>query len=55
MEANHQERAGIYGSLLLKNQAKKESLDKKIKEMGKQASLRYKASINGFYTEALWK
>ncbi len=47
MEANHQERAGIYESSILKNDAQKESLDNKIREMGKQANLRYKASRNG--------
>ncbi len=30
-------------------------MDKKIKEMGKQASLRYKASQHGFSSEVLWE
>jgi hypothetical protein len=46
--------SGIYQSLLLKIDAQKESLDKKIKKMGKQASLRYKASIHGFKKKVFW-
>ncbi len=42
---------GIYESLLLKNEAYKESLDKEIKEMGKEANLLYKASADGLSSE----
>ena len=55
MQAENKEGAGIYGSSLLETEAKKESLDEKIKEMGKKASLRYKASRNGFSQKVLWE
>jgi len=45
---------GIYESLLLKIDAQKKSLDEEIRKMGKKASLRYKASRDGFSSEVLW-
>ncbi len=47
--------AGIYKSLLLKNKACKESMSEVTKKMGKKASLRYKASREGFSSEVLWE
>ncbi len=46
---------GIYESLLLKNEAYKESLNKEIQKMGKKASLRYKAMQDGFSQKVLWE
>ncbi len=46
---------GIYESLLLKIDAEKESLDKEIKKMNKEAKLVYKASQHGFSKEVLWQ
>ena len=48
MKVDHKKGEGIYGSSLLINEAEKKSMDKKIKEMGKQASLCYKATRDGF-------
>jgi hypothetical protein len=45
---------GIYESLLLKIDTEKKSLDEEIRKMGKKASLRYKASRDGFSSEVLW-
>ena len=45
---------GIYESLLLINEAYKESLNKEIQKMGKQANLVYKASRDGSSSEVLW-
>jgi hypothetical protein len=42
---------GIYESLLLKNEAYKKSMDEEVKKMGKQASLRYKASKDRFISK----
>ncbi len=39
---------GIYESLLLKNEAYKTSMDEEVKKMGRQASLRYKGTRDGF-------
>ena len=46
---------GIFESLLLKIDAEKESLDKEIKKMNKEAKLIYKASQHGFSKEVLWQ
>jgi hypothetical protein len=45
---------GIYESLSLKNEAYKESLDKEIQKIGKEAKFLYKASRDGFSSEVLW-
>ena len=45
----------IYESLLLKNKAYKESMEEEVKKMGRQASLRYKASRDGTSSEVLWE
>ena len=45
----------IYESLLLKNKAYKESMEEEVKKMGRQASLRYKASRDGLSVEVLWE
>jgi len=45
----------IYESLLLKIDAHKDSLDKEIKKMNKEAKLVYKASQHGFSSEVLWQ
>ena len=55
MQADHWERTGIYESSLLETEAKKESLDKKVQEMGKKASLCYKSSRDGSSTEVFWE
>jgi hypothetical protein len=46
---------GICESLLLKIEAHKESLDEEIQKMGKKASLRYKASQDGFNQQFFWE
>ena len=46
---------GIYESLLLKIDAEKESLDKEIKKMNKEAKLVYKASQHGLSLEVIWQ
>jgi hypothetical protein len=54
IDAPKKKLAGVLKSLLLKSKAKKKSLDKIIKEMGKKASLRYKASRDGHSSDVLW-
>ena len=42
---------GIYESLLLEIDAQKKSMDEEVKKMGKKASLRYKATQDGYSSE----
>jgi hypothetical protein len=46
---------GIYESLLLKNEAYKESLDEVIKKMGKEAKLLYRTTRDGISSEVFWE
>ena len=46
---------GIYESLLLETEACKESMEKEIQKMDKEAKLLYRASRDKFSSEVLWE